>query len=47
MLDDYQPRMVTIECGIYDIEDGVALADYLENLARARAVGAGSNLSEV
>ena len=22
MLDEYKPRMVTIECGIYDIEDG-------------------------
>jgi type 1 glutamine amidotransferase/lysophospholipase L1-like esterase len=35
MLDDYQPRMVTIECGIYDVEDGVALDDYRKNMARA------------
>jgi hypothetical protein len=35
MLDDYQPRMVTIECGIYDVEDGVALEDYRTNMAKA------------
>jgi hypothetical protein len=35
MLDDYQPRMVTIECGIYDVEDGVPLADYRKNMAQA------------
>src|SRR5262245_5881273 len=35
MLDDYQPRMVTIECGIYDVEDGVALDDYRRNMAKA------------
>jgi hypothetical protein len=35
MLDDYQPRMVTIECGIYDVEDGVALDDYRKNMAQA------------
>jgi lysophospholipase L1-like esterase len=35
MLDDYRPRMVTIECGIYDVEDGVPLADYRKNLATA------------
>ncbi len=35
MLDDYKPRMVTIECGIYDIEDGVALDDYRKNMAKA------------
>jgi dienelactone hydrolase len=34
MLDDYQPRMVTIECGIYDGEDGVALAIYRKNMAK-------------
>src|SRR5262245_876998 len=35
ILDDYQPRMVTVECGIYDVEDGVALADYRKNMAAA------------
>jgi lysophospholipase L1-like esterase len=35
MLDEYKPRMVTIECGIYDVEDGVALADYRKNMAKA------------
>src|SRR5437763_2401351 len=35
MLDDYKPRMVTIECGIYDVEDGVSLDDYRKNVARA------------
>src|SRR5262249_32599218 len=35
MLDDYQPRMVTLECGIYDIEDGVPLDDYRDNMAKA------------
>lgn len=35
MLDDYQPRMVTIECGIYDVEDGVALDDYRKNMAQS------------
>jgi hypothetical protein len=35
MLDEYQPRMVTIECGIYDIEDGVSLDDYCKNMGRA------------
>ncbi len=35
MLDDYQPRMVTIECGIYDVEDGVAEGDYRKNMAKA------------
>ncbi|MFO0964152.1 MAG: SGNH/GDSL hydrolase family protein [Gemmataceae bacterium] len=35
MLDDYQPRMVTLECGIYDIEDGVPLDDYRKNMAKA------------
>lgn len=34
MLDEYKPRMVTIECGIYDIEDGVALEDYRKNMAK-------------
>lgn len=35
MLDDYKPRMVTIECGIYDIEDGVPLNDYRKNMGKA------------
>ena len=35
MLDDFQPRMVTIECGIYDVEDSVALDDYRKNMAKA------------
>jgi hypothetical protein len=35
MLDDHKPRMVTIECGIYDIEDGVSLDDYRNNMSKA------------
>ncbi len=35
LLDDYQPRMVTIECGIYDVEDGVPLDVYRKNMAQA------------
>jgi hypothetical protein len=35
ILDEYQPRMVTIECGIYDVEDGVPLEDYRKNMAKA------------
>jgi hypothetical protein len=35
LLDDYQPRMVTIECGIYDVEDGVPLDDYRKNIGQA------------
>jgi lysophospholipase L1-like esterase len=35
MLDEYKPRMVTIECGIYDVEDGVKLEDYGANMAKA------------
>ncbi len=35
MLDEYKPRMVTIECGIYDVEDGVPLDEYRKNMARA------------
>lgn len=35
MLDEYKPRMVTIECGIYDIEDGVPLDDYRKNMGKA------------
>lgn len=35
LLDSYQPQLVTIECGIYDVEDGVALDDYSMNMAKA------------
>lgn len=35
ILDDYQPRMVTIECGIYDVEENVPLDEYRKNMARA------------
>jgi len=35
ILDEYKPRMVTIECGIYDVEDGVPLEDYRKNMAQA------------
>jgi lysophospholipase L1-like esterase len=35
MLAEYQPRMVTIECGIYDVEDGVELESYRRNMAKA------------
>jgi hypothetical protein len=35
LLDAYKPRMVTIECGIYDVEDGVALEVYRENMGKA------------
>lgn len=35
MLAEFQPRIVTIECGIYDIEDGVPLDSYRANIARA------------
>ena len=35
MLDEYKPRMVTIECGIYDVEDGVSLEDYRKNMGKA------------
>jgi hypothetical protein len=35
MLDEYKPRMVTIECGIYDVEDGVSLDDYRKNMGKA------------
>jgi len=35
MLDEYQPRMVTIECGIYDVEDVVSLDDYRKNMSKA------------
>jgi hypothetical protein len=35
MLDEYKPRMVTTECGIYDVEDGVPLDDYRKNMGKA------------
>src|SRR5205807_1682054 len=35
MLDEYKPRLVTIECGIYDVEDGVSLDDYRKNMGKA------------
>jgi gluconolactonase len=34
MLDEYKPRMVTIECGIYDVEDGVTLEVYRKNMGK-------------
>lgn len=27
LLDEYETRIVTIMCGIYDVEDGVPLKD--------------------
>ena len=35
MLDEYKPRIVTIECGIYDVEDGVALDAYRKDMGKA------------
>jgi hypothetical protein len=35
LLDDYKPRMVTLECGIYDIEDGVPLEVYRTHMGKA------------
>lgn len=35
MLEEYQPRIVTIECGIYDVEDNTPLADYRRDMAFA------------
>lgn len=35
LLDDFKPRMTTIECGIYDVEDGVPLDKYRKNIAQA------------
>lgn len=34
MLDEYKPRIVTIECGIYDVEDGVTLEVYRKNMGK-------------
>jgi len=35
LLAEYKPRMVTIECGIYDVESGVSKDEYLKNMAKA------------
>ena len=35
LLDSYRPRMVTIEVGIYDVEEKVPLETYRMNMARA------------
>jgi len=35
LLDEYKPRIVTIECGIYDVEDGVPIDDYRRNMGKA------------
>jgi hypothetical protein len=35
LLDKYKPQLVTIECGIYDIEQGVSLDLYRANMAKA------------
>jgi gluconolactonase len=35
LLDEYRPRLVTLECGIYDVEDGVPLEEYRKNLGKA------------
>jgi lysophospholipase L1-like esterase len=35
LLDEYKPRVVTIECGIYDVEQNVPLAEYRANVAKA------------
>jgi hypothetical protein len=35
LLEEYKPRIVTIECGIYDVEDGVPLEDYRKNMGKA------------
>ena len=35
MLADYKPRMVTIECGIYDVENKRPMEEYEANMARA------------
>jgi len=35
LLAEHKPRMVTIECGIYDVEDGVPLEDYRRNMGKA------------
>ncbi len=35
MLEDYQPRIVVLEVGIYEVEEKRPLADYRKNMARA------------
>lgn len=35
ILDDTKPRMVTIECGIYDVEDGTPIDAYRKDMAKA------------
>jgi hypothetical protein len=35
LLDQYRPRMVTLEVGIYDVEENVPLDEYRKNMARA------------
>lgn len=35
LLAEFRPQLVTIECGIYDIEDGVSLDDYRKRMSRA------------
>lgn len=35
LLAEFKPRMVTIECGIYDVEDNVPLDEYRKNMAAA------------
>lgn len=35
LLDEFRPRMVTVECGIYDVEDGVPRDEYRRNMAAA------------
>jgi hypothetical protein len=38
MLDDYKPRIVVFEVGIYEAEDERPLADYRKNVAKALAM---------
>ena len=35
LLAEYKPRMVTVECGIYDVENNVPLDDYKKTMAKA------------
>ena len=35
LLDEHRPRMVTIECGLCDVEDGVLPDDYCRQMGRA------------
>lgn len=34
MLDEYRPRMVTLEVGIYDVEENTPLDDYRQRMAK-------------